>query len=53
MIASCKRLCMAYPPEEMFLEACERVIKDNVEYVPPYTSGGSLYLRPLCFGHGI
>lgn len=35
------------------MEAVERVLKDNIEYVPPYISGGSLYLRPLVVGHGI
>lgn len=43
---------MDYPTEEMFMEAVERVVRDNLEYVPPFESHGSLYLRPLCFGSG-
>ena len=38
--------------EEMFNEAIDVVIKENSSYIPPYGSGGSLYLRPFLFGHG-
>ena len=37
-------------PEELFLDAVKRVVKDNIEYVPPYGTGGSLYIRPLLIG---
>ena len=42
------------PPvsEEMFIDAAEKLIKANIEYVPPYGTGGSLYLRPLLIGTG-
>ncbi len=36
--------------EETFMEAVRRVVKDNIEYVPPYGTGGSLYIRPLVIG---
>jgi branched-chain amino acid aminotransferase len=39
-------------PMDMFLEAVNTVVKDNIAYVPPYGSGGALYLRPLLFGSG-
>lgn len=39
-------------PEEMFLKAIHDVVLDNVDYVPPYESGGSLYIRPLFIGVG-
>lgn len=39
-------------PEEMFLNAIQRVIRDNVEYIPPYGTGGSLYIRPFVIGSG-
>ena len=39
-------------PEEVFIKACNDVVKDNIAYVPPYGSGGALYLRPLLFGSG-
>lgn len=46
------RLHMPTVPQAMFDEAVDRVIQDNVEYVPPYGSGGAMYLRPFLFGHG-
>jgi len=48
----CKRLGMAEVSDDMFLEALSAVVKENLEYVPPYGSGGSLYLRPVLYGHG-
>ena len=49
---SCKRTMMAELPTEDFLDAINTVVKDNIEYVPPYGSGGALYIRPLLFGSG-
>ena len=43
---------MPFPTEDQFLEAAKMVVQDNVAYVPPYGSGGALYLRPLLFGSG-
>ena len=37
-------------PHDLFIEGLIRVIKDNIEYVPPYESEGSLYIRPLVIG---
>ena len=39
-------------PTDLFIQACNDVVKDNIAYVPPYGSGGALYLRPLLFGSG-
>ena len=39
-------------PEEMFLDAIKKVVADNKEFVPPYGTGGSLYIRPLLIGTG-
>ena len=39
-------------PVSTFIQACNDVVKDNIAYVPPYGSGGALYLRPLLFGSG-
>ena len=50
--ASARRLCMAEVPEAMFLDACRRVITANRGFVPPYGSGGSMYVRPVLFGGG-
>lgn len=43
---------MVAPPTDLFLRACYRAVNENVEYVPPYGSGGSLYIRPLLLGSG-
>jgi branched-chain amino acid aminotransferase len=50
--SSCERIMMPFPSKDEFLEACANVVRDNVAYVPPYGSGGALYLRPLLFGSG-
>ena len=39
-------------PEELYLEAIHRVVLDNIDYVPPCESGGSMYIRPLFIGTG-
>lgn len=52
MAVTARRTCMAEVPEEMFVDACKRVVKANLEFVPPYGTGGSLYVRPLLFGSG-
>lgn len=52
MQSSCRRTLMPEVPTELFVEAVETVIRDNLEYVPPYGSGGALYIRPLLFGSG-
>lgn len=39
-------------PTETFIDATRRVVRDNAEFVPPYGSGGSLYIRPLYIGTG-
>ncbi len=50
MQRSADYLKMAAPSIELFVEACERVVKMNADYVPTYESGASLYLRPLLIG---
>ncbi|MDX9867713.1 MAG: branched-chain amino acid aminotransferase [Kiritimatiellia bacterium] len=47
-----RRTCMAQVPVAMFTEAVLRVVKANEDYVPPYGTGGSLYIRPLLIGSG-
>lgn len=46
------RLLMPQVPTEMFVEACKAVTKANADYVPPYGTGGTLYIRPLLIGVG-
>ncbi|HOE00385.1 MAG TPA: branched-chain amino acid aminotransferase [Kiritimatiellia bacterium] len=47
-----RRTCMAEVPVDMFVDACKRVVRANLDYVPPYGTGGSMYVRPLLFGSG-
>ena len=50
MILSAERLEMPVFPKERFLDAIDQVVAANENYVPPYGSGASLYLRPYMFG---
>ena len=50
MADSCRRLEIPVYPEEKFVEAIEKVVKANLDYVPPYGTGATLYLRPYMFG---
>ncbi|KAJ8327786.1 hypothetical protein O5D80_004119 [Batrachochytrium dendrobatidis] len=52
MQLSCHALSMAAPPTDLFLEAINRVIQDNLDLVPPYGHSGSLYIRPYVIGSG-
>ena len=52
MIDSAKRLVMPPVSKEMFLEAVDQVVAANVDWIPPYESGGALYLRPYLFATG-
>jgi branched-chain amino acid aminotransferase len=52
LASSSRRICMANVPEEMFLDAIRRVVDANRDFVPPYGTGGALYIRPLLFGSG-
>lgn len=52
MNRSAYRLRMPEVPEDFFLDAVKQVVKENQEYVPPYGSGATLYIRPLLIGVG-
>ena len=47
---SAERLEMPAFPVERFLDAIQKVVEANAEYVPPYGSGATLYIRPYIFG---
>ena len=47
---SAKYLVMQPFPTDRFIEAVKEVVKANQEFVPPYSTGGSLYLRPFLMG---
>lgn len=50
MIDSCTRLEMPTFPKDRFVQAVIDTVKENIEWVPPYGTGASLYIRPYMFG---
>ncbi len=50
MADSCRRLEMPVFPKEKFIEAVLKTIEANKDWVPPYGSGATLYIRPFMFG---
>jgi branched-chain amino acid aminotransferase len=52
MARGCARLGMPTVEADMFNGAIERVVMENLEYVPPYGAGGAMYVRPFIFGCG-
>jgi len=49
---SCKKLLMPEIPNDKFIDACMQVVKANERFVPPYGTGGTLYIRPFIIGVG-
>jgi len=49
---SANRLAMPEIPASLWSEAVDRVVIDNLDYVPPASSKGALYIRPMLFGSG-
>jgi branched-chain amino acid aminotransferase len=49
---SCDGILMPQLPSELFMEAVKLAVSENLEFVPPYGSGASLYIRPLLIGTG-
>lgn len=52
MQRSCARLLMPPVPSDVFIEACKQVVRANERFIPPYGTGGALYLRPFIIGVG-
>ncbi len=52
LIDSAERLAIPSVPEEMFMEALDMLVKANIDWVPPYGSGATLYVRPFIYGSG-
>ncbi len=50
MADSARRLEMPPFPEDRFVQAIVDTVKANIDYVPPYGSGATLYIRPYTFG---
>ena len=53
-IDACKKVVKANErfPVERFIDACKKVVKANERFLPPYGTGGTLYLRPYMIGVG-
>lgn len=49
---SADRMLMPNYNVDEFVNNVKDVVKANEEYIPPYDSGGSLYIRPLMIGNG-
>ncbi len=52
MANTAKRLEMPVFPEDRFVDAVVETVLANEDYVPPYGSGATLYIRPYMFGIG-
>ena len=51
MISSCEKMKMPVFPKERFIKAVADTVKANREWVPPYGTDASLYIRPFMFGY--
>ena len=47
---SAKRLEMPVFPKDRFVDAIVKLVEANADYVPPYGSGATFYIRPYMFG---
>lgn len=52
MQSSSEGIMMAQFPTELFVKAVKMAVNLNRNYIPPYESGASLYIRPLLIGTG-
>lgn len=50
LIQSAERLMIPPVSKEQFLDAVQKAVKANIDFVPPYGSGATLYVRPYIFG---
>lgn len=50
--SSAQGVLMAEVPDDLFFNAVKTAVLANIEYLPPYGTGASLYIRPLLFGSG-
>ena len=48
--SSAYKLCLEPMPTDVFVASCVELVRQNIDFVPPYESGASLYLRPLMYG---
>lgn len=48
--STCRGILMPELPTERFNEMVDKVVRLNQEFIPPYESGATLYIRPLLIG---
>lgn len=48
--STCRGILMPEVSTELFCEMVKKVVRLNQDYIPPYESGATLYLRPLLIG---
>ncbi len=44
---SAEGICMKAPTEDIFCEAILLALKKNIDFLPPYETGATLYFRPI------
>lgn len=49
---TCRKLLMPEVSTEKFIDAVRKVVAANQEFVPPYGTGATLYIRPFIIGVG-
>lgn len=52
MISSADYLEMAQPSVDLFCKAVTKAVELNADFIPPYETGASLYIRPVLIGTG-
>lgn len=52
LVRSAEQLLMEPYPEDKFVAAVKQVVKANEDWVPPYGTGATLYIRPFLYGEG-
>ncbi|MFW6253787.1 MAG: branched-chain amino acid aminotransferase [Chitinivibrionales bacterium] len=50
LINTAERLVMKAPSVDLFIDAVKKAVEINTDFVPPYGTGASLYIRPLLIG---
>jgi len=50
MANSCDRLRMPAFDQQKFIDAVVQTVRANIDWVPPYGSGATLYIRPFMIG---
>jgi branched-chain amino acid aminotransferase len=36
--------------EDLFIDAVKKLVRDNIDYIPPYGTKGAMYIRPVLIG---